>query len=124
MGAAVVELDRQSERRSSPRLEVEALINGELARGNLRLVLHDLGFGGFAVECPIAFTIGSRHDFRFVTEAGLTVRMSAEAMYTRLVGPRDGMQQHLSGFRYCQTPEAERAALILMDAATAPLTFS
>ncbi len=123
LGNAVVQ--RCGDRRTSPRLEVEALIDGELARGSLRLILHDLGFGGFAVECPLAFTIGSLHDFRFVTEGGLAVRMSAEATYTRPVGPRDGLQHHLSGFKYSlKTTEAERAVGILMDAATAPLTFS
>lgn len=116
---------RQAERRMSPRLEVEALINGMLARGNLRLILHDLGFGGFGVECPIAFTIGSNHEFRFVTGTGVTVRIVAEAVYTRPLGPRDGMQHHLSGFKYVlSTPDCERSIHLLLDAAMAPLTFS
>ena len=37
---------RPQSRRSGPRLEVEAVLNGRLAKGNLRMVVHDLGFGG------------------------------------------------------------------------------
>jgi hypothetical protein len=108
----------------SPRLEVEALVNGSLARGNLHVSLHDLGFGGFAIEAPIAFTMASRHEFRFVTAAGMVVRVAADAVYTRPLGPRDGMQQHLTGFKFAMgAPDADQSVSLLMDAATSPLTF-
>ena len=115
---------RQTERRSSPRIAVEALFNGVLTHGSLHVVLHDLGFGGFSVQSPVAFAIGSRHEFRFVTSTGVTALLSAETVYTRPLGPRDGMQHHLSGFKYLlTTPDVARTVDLLFDAAMAPLSF-
>lgn len=96
-----------------------------LVEGDLKLSLRDLGFGGFAIESPILFTIRSRHRFRFTTEAGLVVPIEAEVVYTRPIGPRDGMLHHVSGFRFStEGKEAEQAAQLLIDAAVAPLSFS
>ena len=115
---------RQAERRDSPRLEVEAVINGVLARGNLKVVLHDLGFGGFAVESPITFTSGTHHEFRFVTSSGLAISIMAAVVYSNPVGERDGMEHQLTGFRYVTgNDEADLAVSLLIDAAIAPLTF-
>jgi hypothetical protein len=116
---------RSAERRASPRLEVEAILNGVLAEGNLRLTLRDLGFGGFAVESPILFTIRSTHRFRFTTQGGLALALKAEVIYTRPIGPRDGMAHHATGFRFVVTStEDEQAVTLLIDAAIAPLSFS
>lgn len=111
-------------RRDSPRLEVEAILDGLLTRGNLRLNLMDLGFGGFAVESPIAFSPGSSHAFRFVTTAGVVVSIRAELVYSRPNGQQEGMEYFVSGFKYLMTtPEDERSIDILIDAANSPLTF-
>jgi hypothetical protein len=115
---------RHASRRGAPRLEVEAVINGRLARGNLRLGLHDLGFGGFAVESPLAFSPSSLHEFRFVTAQGIVVSMLAETVYSKPVGMRDGMDYWLTGFKYVlETEDAERAVEVLLDAAMSPLSF-
>ena len=117
--------NRGSERRSSPRLEVEAILHGVLVEGNLRLILRDLGFGGFAVESPIAFTVASQHEFRFTTETGLVVSTLAEAIYSRPLGPRDGMIHYVTGFRFGQEGAVtDQAIQIIIDAAVAPLSFS
>jgi hypothetical protein len=116
---------RHHSRRETPRLEVEAILDSALVRGNLRLTLHDLGFGGFAVEGPIAFTPASRHAFRFVTATGAAVNLTAETIYCRESGIRDGMECLLSGFKYVlDSDEARRAVEVLLDAAIAPLSFS
>jgi hypothetical protein len=115
---------RHLSRRETPRLEVEAVLNGRLAKGNLRLILHDLGFGGFAVESPLAFAIGSIHEFRFFTTDAIVVSLRAEAVYSRSVGLRDGMDHFLSGFKYALgSDEAERAVEVLLDVAMGPLSF-
>lgn len=109
-------------RREGPRLEIEAVIDGRLARGNLRLELYDLGFGGFAIESPIAFSIGARREFRFTTTSGAEVSLTAEAVHTTPVGSRDGMEHYRSGFRYLvQGSEAQTAVETLIEAATSPL---
>lgn len=114
----------RTSRRQSPRLEVEALIDGRLARGDLRLKLHDLGFGGFAVEAPIAFAIGSVHRFRFVVGDTMVVMLRAEAVYTRQAGARDGMDHVLTGFKYVlDGDDAERAVDVLLEAALSPIAF-
>ena len=111
-------------RRESPRLEVEAVLNSRLASGNLRLTLVDLGFGGFAVESPIGFEIGTQHVFRFSTNTDVTVTLRADAVYCRSTGTHDGMTHCVAGFKYVlERPEDERAVDILIDAANSPLTF-
>jgi hypothetical protein len=111
-------------RRGTPRLEVEAVISGHLAQGNLRVILRDLSFGGFSVESPLGFSPGTCHEFRFITGEGLLVTVLAEAVYSREVGMRDGMAYWLSGFKYIlETEQAERAVEILIDAAISPLSF-
>jgi len=108
----------------TPRLEVEAIINGRLISGNLRLAVHDLGFGGFSVESPIGFTVGTAHEFRFVMADGTAVAIMAEAVYSRPSGMRDGMDHLLTGFKYVLgNDQADRAVELLLDAAIAPLSF-
>jgi hypothetical protein len=103
---------------------VEAVLDGRLSRGNLRLHLMDLGFGGFAVESPIAFTPGSRHGFRFITTSGMAVPIKADVVYSRPTGPSDGMEHHVAGFKYViETPDDERSVDLLIDTANSPLTF-
>ena len=111
-------------RRDSPRLEVEAVLNGSLTRGSLRLNLMDLGCGGFAVESPIAFSPGTRHDFRFITLSDVAVSVRAEAVYSRPSGQHDGMEHFVAGFKYViASPDDERSIDILIDTANSPLTF-
>ena len=111
-------------RRESPRLEVEAVLDGRLARGNLRLNLIDLGFGGFAVESPIAFAPNTRHTFRFMTTGGVAVTLRADTVYARPTGLHDGMDHYVAGFKYALAdPEDARGVDILIDAANSPLTF-
>ncbi len=100
------------------------MLNGRLAKGNLRMIVHDLGFGGFAVESPIAFAVGSRHEFRFVGPEDMVVGIRAETVYSRPVGLRDGMDHVLAGFKYVlESEEAERAVEILLDLAMSPISF-
>jgi hypothetical protein len=111
-------------RREGPRLEVEAVLNGRLIRGNLRLNLLDLGFGGFAVESPLAFAPGTRHRFRFVTCSGMVVNLRADAVYCRAIGSEDGMAHHAAGFKYVIEGRGDQASVdILIDAANSPLTI-
>jgi hypothetical protein len=113
-----------SSRREGPRLEVEAVLNSRLLRGQLRLNLVDLGFGGFAVESPIAFSPGSRHAFRFTTGAGVAVSIQADTVYCRPSGQADGMESYVSGFKYVISGgDDERAVDILIDTANSPLTI-
>jgi hypothetical protein len=119
-----IPLESQFSHRGSPRLEVHSVLTGQLVQGNVPLAVHDLGFGGFSVEGPIAFTAGSQHAFRFTTSGGMSILLTAEAIYSRPMDERNGMAWFLSGFRYViNSPEAEDAVQILIDAATSPLSF-
>ena len=111
-------------RRDGPRLQIEAVINGSLSSGSLRLNLEDLGFGGFAVESPICFDAGTRHEFRFVTLGGVAVLLKADAVHSRPTAVQDGMQHYVTGFKYAVTsPDDQRSIDILLDAANSPLEF-
>jgi hypothetical protein len=100
------------------------VLSGRLSSGSLRLNLVDLGFGGFAVESPIAFAPGTQHLFRFSTNKDVTVTLRADAVYSRPSGTHDGMDHYVAGFKYVvERSEDERAVDILIDAANSPLTF-
>ena len=86
--------------------------------------LHDLGFGGFSVESPLAFTVGSRHDFRFIGPADMVVEISAETVYSRAADPQGGVAHRVSGFKYIvDSDETQRVVDLLIDAALSPISF-
>jgi len=110
--------------RAAPRLEVETVLTGCLVRGTLRMTVHDLGFGGFSVEAPLAFAVGSQHDFRFIGPEGMVVEIRAETVYSRAVGLREGMDHHLTGFKYLvDSDETKHVVDLLIDAALSPISF-
>jgi hypothetical protein len=109
-------------RRESPRIEVEAVLDGKLARGNLRLSLVDLSFGGFSVESVLAFPPSTRHMFRFTTASGVAVNVRADAVYSRPSGMHDGADQFVAGFKYVvASQDDERGVDILLSAASSQL---
>lgn len=111
-------------RRESPRLEVEALIEGHLVRGHAPLVLVDLGFGGFSVQSPFYFQTHGRHAFRFSTVDGIAVLINADVVYCRESTTEDGRPVYVTGFSFAvQSPKDQHAVNILIDAANSPLTF-
>jgi hypothetical protein len=113
-----------SDRRASPRLQVSAYLVGEVPNRSLRITaLRDLAFNGFSVESPMPVTVGSRYEFRFVTDGGLAIRVRAEVVYSRVIsGDIEGAFAH--GFRFLlDTPQAEAAVDLLVEAATSPISF-
>jgi hypothetical protein len=111
-------------RRVTPRIEVEALLNGRLAEGSRPMIVRDLGFGGFCLESACAFAVGSCHDFSFAGPGGLALVIRAEAVYSQVVSPSEGTDRVLSGFKYVLgTAEAERVVDVLVAAALSPISF-
>jgi hypothetical protein len=51
--------------RRTPRVEVLGRIQGELRALDVPVTLLNLSRHGFLMECPVDFTIGGSHDFRF-----------------------------------------------------------
>lgn len=100
------------------------MLNSRLVQGNLYLTLHDLGFGGFAVEGPLTFRAGSRHLFRFTTASGAAISLMAEAVYSREATADGGLDVRVTGFKYVlASADSERAVEALLDAALSPLSF-
>lgn len=112
------------DRRSSPRLEIDACLAGDvLGQPQQSLALRDLALSGFSVQTSQACAVGRRYNFRFAIDGGLAVRLAAEAVYCR-PGDQSDDTRFVNGFRFvADTPEAEAAIDLLMDSATAPLSF-
>jgi hypothetical protein len=113
------------DRRNFPRLEVDtSSFTGELVDSRMQIItLRDLAQSGFSVESRRACVVGTRHMFRFVTDGGLAVRVGAEAVYSRPIeSNREAV--FVNGFKFiADTPEASAAVDLLVDSATAPLSF-
>jgi PilZ domain len=113
-----------NDRRTFPRLEVDACLTGDVIdRTHPIIGLRDLAMNGFSVESTRACVVGSRYQFRFATEGGLAVRLRAEAVYCRPTDDNHGTT-FVNGFKFvADSPEAVAAIDLLMDSATAPLSF-
>jgi hypothetical protein len=84
--------------RRSPRIDVQRRVKGELISVGAPLTVHDLSRTGFAAASEILFDPGDTLNFRLVTEDGVTIRVTAEAVHHRPLPEAPG--KHLTGFRF------------------------
>jgi hypothetical protein len=75
-------------------------VKGQLVAIDVPIVIHDLSRSGFSVVSQAGFRPGETLDFRLTGEDGQTVRVTAQAVHTRLVASSSSL--HLSGFRFVE----------------------
>jgi hypothetical protein len=116
--------DQSRSRRATPRIEVLGQLHGQVVAWRLSLQVRELGAGGFSVECDWTFPIGSVHVFRFTTERGDVVVLTARSVHTRAITSPAGTERFISGFEFLlDRDHADQGVAILLDAVTSTLAF-
>jgi hypothetical protein len=65
----------------------------------LPIVVRDVGSGGFSIETPIPFPIGSLQTFRFTSPQGREFLVTARSVRSSAT-TSDGVMSHLTGFAF------------------------
>jgi hypothetical protein len=91
-------------------------VEGELVPLDVRLIVRDLGRGGFSCESTVAFPPGTRHRFRFTTPSGAVVSIEATAVHCRLTrADAEGHHAYVSGLEFVSNEATEDAISVLID---------
>lgn len=112
-------------RRQGPRVEVLDQLSGRLASTDLPVTIINLGFGGFAIESPVAFAEDERQLVQFIKDDVLSVTLMATCRYCHPIGGRNGAPHYAAGFEFehDETGDTEAAVTMLVDIATSALAF-
>jgi len=106
---------RGGDLRRSRRLDIGALVAGELMPSGEPIKIRDIGFGGFAIETIFPVEVGSILDFRVTSKSGSAFILRAWVVHTREVFSPLGSVVHVSGLEFAdnQTPQEERAEVLI-----------
>jgi hypothetical protein len=66
----------------------------------LPIVVRDVGCGGFSIESPIPFPIGSLQTFRFTSVQGREILVTARSVRSSPTPTPDGVLSYVSGFTF------------------------
>jgi hypothetical protein len=112
-----------SNRRATPRLEVNGRIQGELEAMNLPVRVRDIGHGGFSIETtdPVEPEL---QVMRF-TQGPWSISLQAWSRYSRPFCGTDGVMRHVTGFEFAdpQSPETRQVINALVERLTSVLVF-
>lgn len=114
-------------RRRDIRIQILGQLYGQVVALDLPLAVQNLGAGGFAVDSPIPFQTGTRHQFKFTLDGGRTVTLEAQAMHCLRVRVAGRSARYLAGFEFVRTSQDGEAAAgidALLDSALSSLTFT
>jgi len=121
VAASVPAMIRHS-RRAHPRVEVMGQLYGQPETGRAPLSVRNISAGGFAIESPVAYQLGSQHLFRFTTIGNEVVFLNARAIHAHRVDHEAGPPFFVVGFSFVHDGTfAERAINRLLEAVTAAL---
>ena len=86
------------DRRRDTRVDVLMRVKGQLVRPETPILVHDLSRSGFAVLSQLEFESGQQLDFRLISEDGLKVTVTAQAIHSRVMPGNQGL--YFSGFMF------------------------
>jgi hypothetical protein len=94
-----------SDRRRSPRVELVSDLHGQLVVSDVAVVIREASEGGFSVESPVLFPVGSEHMFRLSVDSATSTTVFALCRHSMRVNRLDGPSFHISGFEFLPQPE-------------------
>ncbi len=92
------------ERRRSARVEIIDRLHGEVVSHEVEIIVRDISTGGMAIEGPVQFPVGARHEFLLTAPDGSFSRIRGVAKYSRRVSPQDAKPAYSTGFEFLDTP--------------------
>jgi hypothetical protein len=112
-----------SDRRATPRLQVNGRIHGEVESLNLRVRVRDIGLGGFSIETMDPLEPGL-HIVRF-SQGPWSISLSARVRHSRPFCLPDGVVRHVIGFEYADphNPDTWQMIEALVERLTSVLVF-
>jgi hypothetical protein len=88
------------DRRRGSRIEVLGQLDGHVVAMRLPIVVRDVGSGGFSIETPVPFPIGSVQTFRFTSAQGREFTVAARSVRSSASPTAGGTLSHLTGFAF------------------------
>jgi len=95
-----------AERRNDPRVKAMSLLHGYWVELDMPVRVIDISLGGFAVESPIPFPIGSEQTFLFSTGDGGETLVRCECRNSRTTEVA-GKTACIVGFKFLPQPEED-----------------
>jgi hypothetical protein len=104
------------DRRWTPRLKVLEKIEGRIMPQDVAIAVLNLSRGGFLIQAPIEFPIGSIQQFRFRIAAAEPITLHAQVIHARRDAGR-ATGPYVIGFEFADatTPTGARAIDTLME---------
>jgi len=93
-----------TERRRSARVEIIDRLQGQLVSLEVEIIVRDISSGGMAIEGPLQFPVGARHEFLLTAPDGSFSRIRGVAKYSRRVNAPDAKPSYSTGFEFIETP--------------------
>ena len=93
-----------TERRRAARVEIIDRLRGELVSFEVQIIVRDISTGGMAIEGPVQFPIGMRHEFLLTAPDGSFSRIRGIAKWSRRVSQPDATPSYSTGFEFIETP--------------------
>jgi len=114
-----------TDRRLDVRLEVAGGLRARVVDDSDRPVaVREVSLGGFSIQAPMAFALGSTHEFEFDVDAHEPLRLRARVAHCRRVKGAADVATYIAGFAFVADSESVRAAIeTLFDCVTAAISF-
>jgi hypothetical protein len=107
------------DRRQNPRIEIMSELYGCVVALDLPVRVRDASRGGFSVESPCEFPVGSEHSFRFQTEGGRATTVTLVCRHAKRLRGTDAAPVYSAGFAFLPQPSAHISRVLAVIAAAA-----
>jgi hypothetical protein len=115
----LVPMRKHFDRRQNPRVEVMSELYGCVVALDLPVRVRDASRGGFSVESPCEFPVGSEHSFRFQTEDGQSTTVTLVCRHAKRLGGSDAGPVYSAGFAFLPQPSGNINRVLAVIAAAA-----
>jgi hypothetical protein len=114
----LVPMRKYFDRRQNPRVELLSELYGCAVALDLPVRVRDASRGGFSVESPCEFPVGTEQSFRFQTEGGTSTTVAMICRHAKRVSRQDHAPVYSAGFEFLpQAPENINRVLAVIAAA-------
>jgi hypothetical protein len=113
-----------SDRRRALRLEVLNRLYARAVEQDRPVVVREISLGGFSIEAPVSFPIGSEHKFEFGLDGAPPVTLTGRTAHCRRLPGAADVATYIVGFAFVdQTDVAAAAVEELFDQVAAVISF-
>ena len=118
----VVPMRAIHDRRRNPRVHLLSELYGCVVALDLPVLIRDASRGGFSVESPCPFPVGSEHSFRFHKPTGETTTVVAVCRHITQMSRSNGKPRYSAGFEFLPQPAENLTRVLAIIAAVAAHT--